>query len=69
MDVEAVKKEFIWGKVEPSKIVRGGLRWHSGLIIPELGRILRLSAHLHIPLVLGLMLTEHWSMHDFSALE
>ncbi len=37
MDIAAVEKEFIWGKVDPPKIVHGGLRWHSGLIIPELG--------------------------------
>lgn len=35
--MDTVKKAFPYGKIETPKVVRGGLRWHSGIIIPELG--------------------------------
>ncbi|EIE25912.1 hypothetical protein COCSUDRAFT_60922 [Coccomyxa subellipsoidea C-169] len=37
VDVDIVKKVFPYGKIDDPKIVKGGLRWHSGIIIPELG--------------------------------
>ncbi len=36
VDVDIVKKVFPYGKIDDPKIVKGGLRWHSGIIIPEL---------------------------------
>lgn len=30
-------KTFPYGKIDKPKIVHGGMRWHSGIIIPELG--------------------------------
>ena len=36
VDVEEVKKAFPYGNVDV-KVVPGGLRWHSGIIMPELG--------------------------------
>ena len=36
MDVEEVKKAFPYGNVE-IKVVHGGLRWHSGVILPGMG--------------------------------
>ncbi|CAL8470138.1 g9680 [Coccomyxa elongata] len=37
VDLDIVRSVFPYGKIETPKIVRGGLRWHSGIIIPELG--------------------------------
>ncbi|BDA44156.1 hypothetical protein COCOBI_05-3400 [Coccomyxa sp. Obi] len=37
VDLVVVRSVFPYGKIEAPKIVRGGLRWHSGIIIPELG--------------------------------
>lgn len=36
VDVETVKKAFPYGNVE-IKVVHGGLRWHSGIILPGMG--------------------------------
>ncbi len=36
VDVEEVKKAFNFGNVE-IKLVHGGLRWHSGLVLPGMG--------------------------------
>ncbi len=36
VDVEEIKKAFPYGNVE-IKIVHGGLRWHSGIILPGMG--------------------------------
>ena len=38
VDVELVRAAFPYGKIDAPKIVRGGMRWHSGIIIPELGK-------------------------------
>ena len=37
VDLDIVRSVFPYGKIETPKIVRGGLRWHSGIIIPDLG--------------------------------
>ena len=37
VDIEEVKKAFTYGKDVEIKVVHGGLRWHSGLILPGMG--------------------------------
>ena len=46
VDKEKVAKSFPYGNVEV-KVVGGGLRWHSGVIVPKLGKFsLNLAAFL-----------------------
>jgi hypothetical protein len=36
--MELLRAAFPYGKIDDPKIVHGGLRWHSGIIVPELGK-------------------------------
>ena len=43
VDKARVAKAFPYGKVEV-KVVGGGLRWHSGIVAPKLGKLTGLTA-------------------------